>query len=400
VHVYDVPNPRPYTQEEVETTRRLLPDHPVELTPAVTEQWVEEAHWAHDEDAMREGWAVRRVKCSDVIRQRVQGKENAGVAELIRGGSDTVRLAICSDPSGVRPGAIQTISVYRNQLLSARESAGQQGWMYSPDSERLWEPLADLRDAYLVAVPPSMARYTPEAGLVLGQSGELESPLRQEPPRPGYSPLKRESWLKHAEGVAAEAERRLVQDAFGGGLLAMLSDSLMELVRWSALLHDLGKLQKRWQEWAEQCERARDPGYKHAELLAHTNYDSSSAEDRAVERSVQPRRPKHSAASTWYGYNLLPQWTLAQKTAVLAAVLSHHGGWSLNDIEALHPRWQEAWNREAPRLRPPTPAQRDSLAKGLMPADRRFYDWWSLAGYLMRTLRLSDQRATEDTTYG
>jgi hypothetical protein len=172
------------------------------------------------------------------------------------------------------------------------------------------------------------------------------------------------------------------------------------LVRWSAILHDLGKLQASWQDWAERYEKARDASYEHKELLAHTNYDSNSVEDRAWEKSVQPRRPPHAAASAWYGWRLLPGFDAVKTTAVLAAVLSHHGGWSLDNIGVLDPRWHEAWFGEAPRLNLPTPSERDSLAMGLMPTGRRFVDWWPLASYLMRTLRLSDQRATADNTNG
>jgi CRISPR-associated endonuclease/helicase Cas3 len=135
VHVYDAPNPLPYSREELDVTRRLLPTERVALTPSVTEQWVEEAHRASDEREVRKGWASRRIECSDTILQRVQRTEQAGVAELIRSGSDTVRVAIRNDPHGVKPSVIQTIPVYRNQLRGAWESAGRPGWNYSPDIE-------------------------------------------------------------------------------------------------------------------------------------------------------------------------------------------------------------------------------------------------------------------------
>ena len=402
VHVYDVANALPYSKEELDATRGLLPDCHVSLTPRVTEQWVEKAHQASDERDVLEGWASRRIKCSDTIRQRVQGTEPAGVAELIRPGSDTVRVAIRNDPRGVKPGTIQTIQVYRNQLRGAWENTGKPGWVYSPDSDDYWEPLTEIEQAFLVAVPLTMARYTAEIGLVLGQAGQTESPPRQVPPRPGYAPLKRESWANHAEAVAREAHLRLEQEALAGSLLATAGadSALEELVRWSAILHDLGKLQASWQDWAERYEKARDASYEHKELLAHTNYDSNSAEDRAREKSVQPRRPPHAAASTWYGWRLLSGFDAVKTTAVLAAVLSHHGGWSLDNIGGLDSRWHEAWFGEAPRLNPPTPSERDSLAMGLIPTGRRFVDWWPLAAYLMRTLRLSDQRATADNTNG
>src|ERR1035441_9502075 len=65
VHVYDAPNPFPYCKEEIDATRRLLPDCRVMLTPAVTELWVEEAHRVPDEKEVRKGWAARQIECSD-----------------------------------------------------------------------------------------------------------------------------------------------------------------------------------------------------------------------------------------------------------------------------------------------------------------------------------------------
>ena len=402
VHVYDAPNPFPYCKEEIDATRRLLPDCRVMLTPAVTELWVEEAHRVPDEKEVRKGWAARQIECSDTIRHRVQRTEEVGVAELIRPGSDQVRVAIRQDPRGVKPANIQTIPVYRNQLSGPWENAGRPGWRYSPDRDGYWEELKGIREAFLVAVPPSMARYTKETGLVLGQTGDIESPPREAPRRPAFSPLRREAWTAHARLVQGEALRRLGEEGFAAGLLAASPSGgrLEELVRWSANLHDLGKLQATWQRWAEAYERARDAAYEHKELLAHTNYDSNLPEDRACEKSVRPCRPGHAAASTWYGYQLLPEWAAIEKTAVLAAVLSHHGGWSLDDIGPLDPRWDDAWSGKARAMDPPTPTERGNMAKGLMPTNRRFFDWWPLASYLMRTLRLSDWRATEDNTRG
>jgi hypothetical protein len=104
----------------------------------------------------------------------------------------------------------------------------------------------------------------------------------------------------------------------------------------------------------------------------------------------------------------LPEWTAVEKMAVLAAVVSHHGGWSLEGIGVLDPRWFGACDPQwfgasgvpAPLIGPPLPSERDNLTRNMMPSESRFLRWWPLASYLMRTLRLSDWRATEDGTRG
>jgi hypothetical protein len=103
----------------------------------------------------------------------------------------------------------------------------------------------------------------------LGAAGDRESPRRQVPQRPGYRPLKRETWVHHTKCVMEEARLRFNREAATGSLLSKgFNASLGELVDWSALLHDLGKLQAQWQAWAEAAQRARDDSYIHSELLA------------------------------------------------------------------------------------------------------------------------------------
>jgi hypothetical protein len=82
-----------------------------------------------------------------------------GVAELIRPGSDMVRVAISKDPLGVKPGSIQTIPVYRNQLRTAWENAGRPGWVYWPESDSLWEPLSDIKQAFPIQLDHRRIRH-------------------------------------------------------------------------------------------------------------------------------------------------------------------------------------------------------------------------------------------------
>jgi hypothetical protein len=204
-----------------------------------------------------------------------------------------------------------------------------------------------------------------------------------------------------------EARLRFNREAPTGSLLSKgFNASLGELVDWSALLHDLGKLQAQWQAWAEAAQRARDDSYIHSELLAHTDFDSSNAGDRALIRAVTPRRPHHSAASAYYGFRILERAAshipLASKAGCIAAVLGHHGGWAEQTVLPMEPRWRSAvaaLRTEAARtdLSTPSLAAVDRLlGLGLSSMKLQFAVWWPIAAYLTRTLRLSDQLATEE----
>jgi hypothetical protein len=204
----------------------------------------------------------------------------------------------------------------------------------------------------------------------------------------------------------AEARRRVAEEGASGGILSEgLGAPLADLVDWSAVLHDLGKLQTQWQQWAEAAQRARDPLYRHTELLAHTDFDSSDAGDRALARAIRPLRPHHSSASAYYGFQVLelagPSMPLTVRVACISAVLGHHGGWVERTVLPLHPRWEsdlrEVWPG-SPQAAVPTPslAAVDRLWAGISSMKLQFATWWPLTAYLTRTLRLSDQLATEE----
>jgi CRISPR-associated endonuclease Cas3-HD len=196
------------------------------------------------------------------------------------------------------------------------------------------------------------------------------------------------------------------------------AEAIAAAVRTCALLHDLGKLQDNWQRWAEAAQRSRDTTYQHRVPLAHTDFDPESAEDRARERSLNIRRPAHAPASAYYGgaflARMLPSVPEGKRNAVAsacaAAILSHHGGWlpeqSDLGITQLFAGWEVSvldafsWVPDSTFLRA-LEARRDKrgaahLLLKVATDSESLAKWWPLVAYLMRTLRLSDQRATAE----
>lgn len=408
IHVYnlDPSAALPYDRAPLLAAWALLPNEPVDLNPTTASEWVETLHRPEDEVTLQRFKPnKRRQECEDRIWNSIIGQSQGGVADLIRGQSDSIRVVICDDPRSRTPGEMEGVSLYRSQLRRLTEAG--QIWVF--DADQGWIETSDasaVDRSYVAAIKRSSARYTKEFGLELAVPGDCQSPARQLPERPGYKPLKREPWVRHTRCVVEEARRRLAAEASPDSVLAAsFGNFLPKLVDWAAALHDLGKLQAQWQEWAEAAQRARDPLYRHSELLAHTDFDSGNINDRALARTIRPARPHHSAASAYYGLRILehmePHLPLTARAACISAVLGHHGGWAEDNILQLHPRWEQHLRSVQPSIghltiQTPSAAVVRRLWAELSSIKLQFGVWWPLAAYLTRSLRLSDQLATEE----
>ncbi len=450
VHVYALPDIQrawlPYGDAAGEDlalgrTRDLLArlDHAV-LDPREAAAWVQEAHASDDEGALRKGWQGHRRTCVDRILRNAIERDPVRVADLIRGDdTDSIRVIVTTGDPPESPGQREGLSLSRwslAQFVRETSARGAAGWAWdSSGEETLWRPLSSLEDlkrAYVVCLPATLAAYDAEIGLRLGVAGDQGSPARCEPSRPGWAPLHAESWTAHARAVANESMRRLAREARAAtpddslarwkttsaaeGFLyryGLPPDALADAVRFCSILHDLGKLSVGWQFWAAAAQKARDPEYVHTSALAHTDFDPERPEDWARQRALGVRRPSHAPASAYYARLFLGQ-SLASApaerrpqvaSACLAAVLAHHGGWWLKDfvqsVPPLWPGWESAV-REALGLSSLVTDHRalrrhkvEDLLNVTVGPDE-IEEAWPLVGFLTRTLRLSDQRATRE----
>ncbi len=447
VHVYPLPDaPRawlPYGDLQAEDsaltrTCELLSEVPSSrLDPALLAEWVQQVHADDDAHLLRPGWTSRMNGALDLIFQTVVQRDSAGVAHLIRGdSSESIRVLIAEKANlPDTPGCRESISLSRWSIAPHLKSGNALGWYWDGSDDQPWKPLTSanqLATTYAVCLRPQIARYDADCGLRLGLSGNAQSPPRPEPKRPGYAPLREEPWLNHARMVADEAERRLAREVCSGTLLAsgmarrygLGSQHLRVASRTCGSLHDLGKLQARWQQWAEAIRRSNDPSYKIATPLAHTDFDPDDPADRERERSLPVHRPPHATSSAYWSLAAIegalaaiPEGLRGEiASACLAAVLSHHGafvpktpGLDLGTLPLIQGWEKFAEQATGCRLDQDTVAE---LAKyrdkrGLLTAcldvttsRGNLGNWWPLVAYLMRTLRLSDQRATSEWACG
>jgi CRISPR-associated endonuclease/helicase Cas3 len=439
VHVYLLPDqPRawlPYgdigrEDGTLTKTREILAREPSAiLKPSKAAQWVEEAHAQEDSNSLRIGWQSRVAECLRRIDQNAIHRNHVRVADLIREGSDQIRVILREHVSALdRPGQWDGINLSRWSLTRFFRNATQDiGWSWDPGDVDPWKKIESeeqLRNAYIICLRPGVAAYDSEVGIQLAATGSVESPPREEPKRPGYSPLHSEKWADHALRVADEARKRLHKEGWPGGLLSsglarrygFSADDLREVVRACALLHDFGKLQETWQRWAEAAQQARDGSYRHSSPLAHTDFNPEDARDRARERSLGIRRPPHAAAGAYFAVGFLPRMLASISPAQLehgasacsAAILSHHGAWLSGSMDLgvseLWPGWEESvagcigWTPDAVSLEQ-LAARRDKRGPlqqllNLTVGSDSLREWWPFVAYFTRTLRLSDQRAT------
>jgi hypothetical protein len=169
-------------------------------------------------------------------------------------------------------------------------------------------------------------------------------------------------------------------------------------------LHDLGKLDKRWQAWAHQWQedlsrlRDEDLTIPHDYMAAHTDYDAGNDAEETLNRKLRRMKPNHAVESAQAVEELL--WARLGEEPLVRAALSamarHHSAGASGSYGAF----------EAHRAARPALADvihnldRDhiawafpegTIARKLVRPDREA----ELLAYLLlvRTLRLADQRS-------
>ncbi len=297
----------------------------------------------------------------------------------------------------------------------------------------------DIGRSLVFAVHPRLVAYDAELGFRLGEEsdGEYRSPraARGTREREEYGYVL-ETYPEHIrrmvrvfEGVHVAGWRRE-----GGELrrrLAWIARRLAEIppdepghvppdlleraARLVMALHDVGKLDRRWQRWAAKYQQAI--GRPIADILVvHTDYDPGNPEHREARQRVKGKPRSHAAEGAVASQNLLKQALAAEKQrgldrAALMAIARHHSPWTCRAQPfRLHPQAVDAVaqalaeaglnGQEAQALITTCEEEMDLILDELIlrepPEDH--WRWWLVYFILVRILRLCDgeSQAGED----
>lgn len=285
----------------------------------------------------------------------------------------------------------------------------------------------DVGASLLFAVHPALVAYDAELGFRLGESGPgtYRSPeaarRRQNVLEGGY---RLESYADHI--------RRMI-DFFGGlqdgrlqRRLSWLAGRLKEkrllpepsllekAVRLVIALHDVGKLDRRWQNWAARYQVAigeETPPF----LVAHTHYEPGNPAHEDALRRVRGKPSSHAPEGAVASLKILQQVLSAEGSnrllrAALMAIARHHSSQaSRMQPFDLHSQAAQAVNEAlraagfqgapiGPLLVRCWKNEADLENEGLflpVPSEER-WEWWLVYFALVRILRLCDGQSQEE----
>ncbi|MCR4407426.1 MAG: DEAD/DEAH box helicase [Anaerolineae bacterium] len=445
VYVYPVPtrndgrpNYAPYSSKEeasiCELTEQALRERNGQVLDFAGEQAVvNEAHQEADRavlQAMREDEGRLWELISDgLIRGEVPVRR-----ELIRQ-VDSRTLIVYDAPDGVTeesPFCYEGFSLWHGTLRGAVENLLEQAegfglpWalrypIVQRDEEDSRAPTAyhwldvestdDISSSLLFAIHPALVSYDPAQGFRLGgpSDGAYCSPQapRRRNDREQYS-YDLESYIQHVQDMQRAFEHhfrdRLTWIATRLGMGGLLEKT----VRLVLALHDVGKLQVEWQEWAVKYQK-RVSGEKPHFLVAHTT--SRTKEHREIARQIYPKRPHHAGEGAFAAARIL--WEALEGNnhrplyqAAVTAIARHHSP-SLQEAAPyrLHPRAAETvadalaavgddtWWTWAQWLM--TENNAPNLEKRLLQPPPP-WDGWLLYFIIVRILRLCDGLSQEE----
>ena len=350
----------PYRGQEEEVTRTLAEFRARDgeaLTFGDEQELISAVHGPRDR-AVVDGLVATREMHRRRMNGVMAGHRSGEAGDLIRAVSSRL-VVVHDDPQAVaeRPFAVEAFSLHPGTLyglvgkwLEREDELDLDDWGVralhdlgdedeSGRSVYDWLPVRDKSDvagSVLVLVHPALAGYDSDLGFVPDRSTGYRArlaPARDAAPRGGY--------FYHLETYTDHV--RLVYDAFRRTAWPELAPAAARLERafgWPAgvvervahlvvLFHDVGKLNRSWQEWVTRYQQAigqpAPPGF-----YAHTDSDPGNPLHQEKQRALG-RKPPHAVEGAVAVAPLLAAAAgecEPMLNAAFTAIARHHGAFT------------------------------------------------------------------------
>jgi CRISPR-associated endonuclease/helicase Cas3 len=316
------------------------------------------AHGPRDR-AIVEGLVATREMHRRRMNSVMDGQRSGEAGDLIRAVSSRL-VVVHDDPLAVaeRPFAAEAFSLHPGTVYGLVDKWLEREWDLDLDggygvqalhdlgdvgehgrSAYRWLPVQDKDDvvgSVLVLVHPALAGYDPELGFVHDRGTGYRAkliPAREAAQRGGYA-YRLESYTEHV---------RLVYQAFQRYVWPELAPAAARLERvfgWPTsvveraahlvvLLHDVGKLNRGWQEWVVRYQQAIGQPAPTG-FYAHTDSDPANPLHQRKQKSLR-RKPPHAVEGA---VAVAPLLAAAFETcepvfnAAFTAIARHHGAFT------------------------------------------------------------------------
>lgn len=436
VYVYPPPTdksgrPRlgPYReQKEVLTqTQKFLEEAPLAPVDFIWERKF--VNNVHGEIDLEEYYSVDRKRVRENVRAAFRG-ERRMLKSLVRDAS-SISLIIHQRPEeldlskGIDVFSIPVDTLLggiTNQILEQRPGCIK-SLCVSENGDIEWKAIKFVQDAVyssLISISPEIASYDHEIGLLLGKPGSFVSSYastkrpRNEFVRYSY---RKEYFSEHAKRTALILQDLISQNHIGTSKMATLlkvqQEDFIFLCQLVALLHDTGKLGKKWQqrawEWQAQKGEQRDG------FLAHTDFNGDDLKDWEAYKKLG--QVSHAFEGAWYVFEALHtearkscrylDFALYMAMAFCLAIGRHHGGHTVNVdpgfsfAKGAYEEIKRTVNMDEFPLAEEAPPSDPGISLISYILSGPFsYQAITLYLYIVRYLRFADQIATQNATKG
>jgi CRISPR-associated endonuclease/helicase Cas3 len=298
------------------------------------------------------------------MRQAMTLGDTSTRRDLIRDSSASRTLLVHPNPEKIEnPFRYRGFSIFVGSLLGKYEQleawANERGleWIFKfpqeaedweEDDSRakikyLWRAIRskeDLKFFPLLVVNPALVQYDDEIGFRFSPN---DDPPRDDLNNPAVSPSKSrntfdyqlEDYPTHVQKMIRVFEREWRDRLqFAAARLEQAQGwpdgSVERAARLAIALHDVGKMDTRWQKWAREYQKAigepiADPNF----MIVHTHSETEA--HRQIGKTIRPKRPHHAGEGAVAVAKLLneyfSQWPEAReglRRVTLTAIARHH----------------------------------------------------------------------------